>query len=294
LNSSNPFETAGNWYKANLHAHTTESDGMVSPTHLAGWYRSYGYDILAITDHGKVTDPAIVEEPDILCIPGAELSVGRSSSGGDFHVVALGLDDVSSFSNDMTLQDAVDAVQDAGGVSFVAHPYWSCLSVSDLDGVEGLRGIEVYNHGCELEIAKGFSSVHWDDLLLRGARLTAIAVDDCHRCGWDFFGGWTMIRTPTLTPEAVLDALRLGHYYCTMGPQILELRVSNGKVTVECTDAASIHFVANNQQGYCVHADHRPPLQGATYRLSGHERYVRVEVVSPSGLRAWSQPIFLT
>jgi len=32
---------------------------MVSPTHLAGWYRSYGYDILAITDHGKVTDPAI-------------------------------------------------------------------------------------------------------------------------------------------------------------------------------------------------------------------------------------------
>ena len=291
---SNPFECEGHWYKAALHAHSTESDGKLSPNQLAHWYRSYGYDVLAMTDHRKVTDPATVEEPGIFCLPGVELDMGTTASGGSFHVVALGIKDASAFSQDMTLQQAVSGVDDAGGISFVAHPYWSCLCVEDVDGVQGLLGVEVYNHGCELEIAKGFSSVHWDDLLLRGAKLTAIAVDDCHRCGWDFFGGWTMIRAPELSAEALVQALRKGHCYSTMGPEIHDLRLADGAISVECTDAAAIHFVANNQQGYCIHADQRPPLHGASYRLSGHERHVRVEIVSPTGLRAWSQPFFLS
>jgi hypothetical protein len=294
LEFSNPFDAEGNWYKANLHAHSTQSDGKLPPDGLARWYRNYGYDILALTDHGKVTDPQNVQEPDILCLPGAELDVGRAQSGSSYHVVALGISDASGFAREMSLTEAVSRVRDLGGLAYLAHPYWSCLCAPDVAEVQGLLGVEVYNHGCELEIAKGFSSVHWDDLLLRGERLTAIGVDDCHRAGWDFFGGWTMIRAMELTPEAVLEALRRGHCYATMGPVIHDLRVADGYVTVECSDAASIHFVGNHQTGDCVHADHRPPLRGAKYRLSGRERYVRVEIVGPTGLRAWSQPFFLT
>jgi hypothetical protein len=37
--------------KGNLHAHTTFSDGVRSPTRLVAAYESRGYDFLAITDH---------------------------------------------------------------------------------------------------------------------------------------------------------------------------------------------------------------------------------------------------
>ena len=290
---SDPFDAEGTWYKANLHSHSTQSDGMLSPNDLARWFRNYGYDILAITDHQKVTDPAMVRERGIFCLPGAELDVGKTESGCTFHLVALGIGEASEFTHDMTLQATLTRVDAAGGISYVAHPYWSCLCANDLLGAESLLGVEVYNHGCELEIGKGFSAVHWDDLLLRGAHLTTIAVDDCHRAGWDFFGGWTMIRAKQLSCEAILDALRKGHCYATMGPLIHDLRIEDGELSVECSDAASIHFIGNHQTGDCVHADQRPPLRGAKYHLSGHERYVRVEIIGPTGLRAWSQPFFL-
>jgi hypothetical protein len=38
-------------FKANLHAHTTRSDGNLSPAEVIDAYASRGYDILAITDH---------------------------------------------------------------------------------------------------------------------------------------------------------------------------------------------------------------------------------------------------
>lgn len=54
----NPYETV-NWdtwgsYKANLHTHSTVSDGDVDFRDMIEAYYSAGYDILAMTDHGTV------------------------------------------------------------------------------------------------------------------------------------------------------------------------------------------------------------------------------------------------
>ena len=38
-------------YKANLHCHSTLSDGKKTPEELREMYKSHGYSILAITDH---------------------------------------------------------------------------------------------------------------------------------------------------------------------------------------------------------------------------------------------------
>ena len=40
------------WYKGNLHTHTTRSDGKLSPDDTKRFYRSQGYDFLALTDTG--------------------------------------------------------------------------------------------------------------------------------------------------------------------------------------------------------------------------------------------------
>ena len=54
----NPYESV-DWstydtYKANLHAHTTASDGDVTLSDMVQAYYDAGYDILAITDHGVI------------------------------------------------------------------------------------------------------------------------------------------------------------------------------------------------------------------------------------------------
>lgn len=54
----NPYESV-DWstydtYKANLHAHTTASDGDVTLSDMVQAYYDAGYDILSITDHGVI------------------------------------------------------------------------------------------------------------------------------------------------------------------------------------------------------------------------------------------------
>ena len=44
-------------HKANLHTHTTQSDGHMTPTQVIDEYRSRGYSILALTDHNLCTWP---------------------------------------------------------------------------------------------------------------------------------------------------------------------------------------------------------------------------------------------
>ncbi|NIR03497.1 MAG: phosphotransferase, partial [Gemmatimonadales bacterium] len=65
----NPFESSGSWYRANLHAHTTLSDGDLSPEEAAEFYRRAGYQVLAITDHGRVTEVQ-ADRPGLLTISG--------------------------------------------------------------------------------------------------------------------------------------------------------------------------------------------------------------------------------
>lgn len=288
----NGFDAPGKWYKANLHAHTTQSDGKLSPAEVAIHYRRQGYDVLAITDHEKVTPCAEYCASDFLCLEGLEIGSGRSESGANFHIVGLGLPvGFDDRPNDHP-QSTLDAIAAAGGLGFIAHPYWSCLVAHDLLGLRHCLGIELINYGCEIEIGKGVSTVHWEDLLVRGERYLGLGVDDGHRCGWDFYGGFTMIRAEELSREALLAALRAGHFYASRGPLIHDLQVTDEAIRVECTPAAAINFYANNQQGWCIQKEDRPALTGARYLRTGRERYVRVEIVSETGLRAWSQPVW--
>ena len=42
---------SGNFYKANLHCHSTVSDGKLTPEELKQIYREQGYSAIAFTDH---------------------------------------------------------------------------------------------------------------------------------------------------------------------------------------------------------------------------------------------------
>ena len=57
----NPYASvdwsASGRFKANLHTHTTSSDGLLTPSDVIDRYHELGYAILAITDHDVVTYP---------------------------------------------------------------------------------------------------------------------------------------------------------------------------------------------------------------------------------------------
>ena len=56
----------GNWYKANLHCHTSVSDGCFSPERVKEEYKKRGYSIVAYTDHQLMVNHSYLADEDFL------------------------------------------------------------------------------------------------------------------------------------------------------------------------------------------------------------------------------------
>ncbi|HUT25905.1 MAG TPA: CehA/McbA family metallohydrolase [Sumerlaeia bacterium] len=289
----NPFESPGRWRKANLHTHTTTSDGNKPPAERAAQYREAGYAVLALTDHEATNDVTNLSSDDFLVLSGMETHPDCPGSAIPYHVVCLNVPHGMRCEGDVNAR--IRQVKDAGGEAFVAHPYWCGFDVNHLLPVEGAIGLEVFNTTC-CGCGKGFSSVHWDNLLERGEIVPALAVDDVHH-PHDVFQGWTMIKAEDLTVEAIMEALRTGAYYSSCGPEIFEARLVDGTVRVECSPASEIHFIAQGPFGRSVYTDgdgrrgRCSPIASAEFALSGEQKYVRVEIVDAHGRRAWTNPM---
>lgn len=103
--------------KTNLHTHSTQSDGRLTPAEVIGEYRDRGYGALALTDHDRCTFPWSKFGPDaeqggMLAIPGNELSRHH-------HTLCLFCEYVTQ-SRDW--DTALAGVGEAGGVAVIAHP----------------------------------------------------------------------------------------------------------------------------------------------------------------------------
>ena len=67
------FEPNMRFYKGNTHAHSTQSDGRLSPEEVFETYHSAGYDFLALTDHWVLTDEQ--DYRGMLVIPGVAVVI---------------------------------------------------------------------------------------------------------------------------------------------------------------------------------------------------------------------------
>lgn len=297
-----PFSSPGNWYRGNLHGHTTESDGAFTPAEYAAFYRGRGYHFAAVTDHWKVTDMSAFASADFAFVPGAELD-GHDPTSGMHHVLGLGIPALPARSAADTLQGTVDAIRALGGLAFIAHPYWSGQSARDLMTAHGYTGIEVWNGTCAMRWGKGLASVQWDELLAFGRPVLALASDDAHHRveqGDDVGLGWVVVRSETLSANAVLEALREGCFYASTGPEILAVRLerdaqaaagSGALAHVRCSPCRAIHFLCQGPMGRTVNAAPGGTLTEATLRLHRAARYLRVECVDAGGKTAWTNAL---
>ncbi len=228
-------------YRGNLHTHTTVSDGRKSPEAALAWYRDEGYDFVALTDHWK---PAGVRENDgVLVIPGVEFD-GTDPELGMYHIVGLDITESAERGSLCGPDAVVSYVSDCGGLAVLCHPYWCGMPSWAVARVEGVFAVEVFNSTCEVHIAKGLSTVHWDDTLAAGRRLWGVAVDDTHWGRHDYGGGWVMVQADELSIPALRGALLAGRFYSTSGPDIHDFVVDGGKAFAQTSPAARIAFVA--------------------------------------------------
>ena len=330
---ANPFSLPGQWYRGTLHLHTTNSDGFMPPERLIQHYQYAGWDFLALTDHWKVTEvPSAPAYADMTIIPGTEVDSGAGSSeiGTSYHIVGLDMKEViprqSGLKGTAAAQWYVDAIREQGGEAVIAHPYWSGLTLRDVEGVRRHMAIEAYNADTEVHIGRGNSTVLWDDLLSHGIPTLGLGVDDCHRPGYDSVRGWTVVRAPDRSVPSLMGALRAGHFYASSGPEIYDVQWEPGQpdadghpgpsvVRVRCSAARSITAVADGTKGARLNAGPfgaalrsrrlrgetgRPEgvyegelLNGAELLLTGRERYVRIQVEDVHGRCAWTNPLFV-
>jgi hypothetical protein len=317
--AGNPFDTDGDWLKAALHTHTRRSDGDLEPEAHVLHHEWRGFDVLAITDHWTLTSIRSTEH--LLVITGAELAVDPLAEGRYTEILAIGIDELPNdpggdrrhweridnydFKTFSDLSTAGAYIGTQGGVSFVAHPYWSGLPAELLIAAENVQGVELFNSSAERETGRGDSSYVWDLSLEAGKRLWAFATDDCHYPGFDVGDAWTMVRAPERSKEAVLESLRNGWTYASAGPLIHDVRAEEDSVEIRCSPARSVLLVSRYETGWMVRADDRGRQEEARV-LERDDRglvvrarfspstalpYRRLVVEDPLGRRAWTNPI---
>ena len=314
------LENRGNWYKGNMHMHTTISDGVLEPVEAIGIYRDAGYDFIAITDHRKVGH--LWQDDRFLILPGVEWDTGDAVNAPVYHILGIGMTrETADFYHGAPYEGAplgnvrggiwsgarsgrkryhphpqaiIDAIRAAGGIAILAHPAWSVMSPEEMYDLHGLTGAEIFNSvsGYPFNPGRDEASYYWDIWAKNGKLVNAIAGDDSHYYEGEHTKAFTMVNAPALHRDAIMEALQRGSFYASTGPRFhsIDLDTDTNTVTVECSrDVRAVVFKSNTpwpDDAYCE-------IDGAgraSYRLQYEDRYVRVELIGRDGRKAWSSP----
>lgn len=295
-----PFDKPGRFWRGNLHTHSSNSDGWKSPEEVCRLYQEAGYDFIALTDHFMerydyvISDTQPMRGDGFTTIIGAELHAGQTESSGIWHILAVGLplDFAPPADGENGPQIAARAVE-AGAYVAIAHPHWYTLTEADTEEMRNVHAVEIFN-GVAVDANDRADSWHLTDILLsQGHRYFACATDDCHfkPDRNEFMRGWVHVKSESLEPNALLAALKAGHYYSSTGPQIHDIQVVPGeKVTVRCSPVNSV-FVSG--RAAVAKYTHGQGLLEAELPIDNFDSpFCRVTVRDAFGQRAWSNPIW--
>jgi hypothetical protein len=280
---SSPYLASGyEWMRGNLHTHSTNSDGSLSPEDTARAYAEAGYGFLCLSDHDTLTWP--VDAPgDMVMLPGLEV-------GGGPHILAVNVE--KAIGPDAERQAVLDAIIAEGGMAVLNHPNWGYdfnhFPQAQMEALRGHAGIEIYNGVVDVLEGSALATDRWDQLLSRGYRVWGFAHDDLHH--HSMLGrAWLVAQARERTRAGVMEAIVEGRFYCSTGVDIRRISVSAVTISVQAPKAQRIRFI-----GAWGRLLHEADDCEAGYRIGGREGgYVRVECLGRGGRCAWSQPIFV-
>ncbi|MBR7108227.1 MAG: CehA/McbA family metallohydrolase [Lentisphaeria bacterium] len=285
-----------NVYKANLHTHSTTSDGKFSPQEMIDKYSAAGYDVLSLTDHGKHNDLSLYDHRGMTLIPGMELHPD-GPRGIRWHILALNITrDIPEGIPEADAQSVIDMINRVGGYPVVAHPYWCGFTSAEVMSLKNVPAIEVSNSSCRY-IGREFNMQLWDETLDAGKNYCALSVDDAHRPR-DLFRNWTMLCAKSNSVSDLADALKAGNYYATQGPEFTRIHFDGTAFEAEFTPCTTAILMSRRSTGRLTMVpDFEGP--GTTQVVTSmkvdvsdfpRDTYFRCQIADEDGRMAWSRP----
>jgi predicted metal-dependent phosphoesterase TrpH len=156
------------WSAADLHIHTTASDGVASPEMVLDWVCTRtDLAVIAITDHN--TNAGGIEAARLAADGGypVEVIVGQEVESADGHIIGLWTPDLVS--PRMPAAETVAAIHAQNGIAIAAHPFaprfWARAGLHRgdryvYDTVE-FDGIEIANSTPLLFLSNWFARFYW-------------------------------------------------------------------------------------------------------------------------------------
>jgi len=273
-------------FKANMHCHTTVSDGKYSPEEIKELYMRQGYSIIAYTDHCKFINYNHLSDENFLAINAIEVDINeKDKNWNDTKTYHLNLyatkNDITEvpplpeieYGNTNAINEYIKKRNKDNFLVCYNHPYWSLQTESEYRNLKGLFAMEIYNHGCEVEGLNGYSPVSYDEMLRSGQILNCFSADDNHNHDDDSFGGWIYVNSESLKYDDVINALNNGDFYSSQGPEIYEIFLEKNIITVKCS---SVEAVGIYLGGRNWHVKRGNGLTEATFEINENEKYFRI------------------
>ena len=281
------FKADKNVYKANMHCHTTVSDGALTPQQIKEKYKSAGYSIVAFTDHDVLENHSYLNDTDFLAINACEMEIVQTSQKLEkskvYHLNLYSQDSDRKHTPPLPEMDYDDidsinqyikARASEGFLVCYNHPYWSLQTYEDYSKLRGLFAMEIYNHNCE--VGDGYCGYHpqvYSEMLRSGGKIFCLSTDDNHNWVDDSFGGYIMINAASLQYSDIIDALERGDFYSSQGPEIHEISILEKKLRVCCSPVELIVVYTDSRVSYFKQES---GITEAEFELSGREEYIRV------------------
>ena len=212
----------GQFYKANLHCHSSVSDGNKTPEELKEHYKKLGYSIVAYTDHEVMIPHPELSDDTFLALNGAEMSVmperkpdvplGKMK-GCHFGVIALEPDNhimpcwhrskylrhnaeenrkkvlfddtLPDFEREYSPEGVSKMMQAFAKEGFFViynHPTVSFENYADYINYHGMHALEMFNGASICDGWDEYNPRVYDDILRSGRKLYCVGGDDNHNC----------------------------------------------------------------------------------------------------------------
>lgn len=319
----------GNFYKANLHAHSTLSDGAFCPEEMKATYKLRGYSVYAYTEHGKYYDMRYLDDKDFITLPSYEFDFRSWSEpafslyeGAPMHKDHMQCVHMNFFAIDpehvgpivknyeilgctkeemhqrtFTLDDVNEAIRRAHESGFFVslnHPHWSLNTNETCCKIEGIDALEILNGACQRTSDMDFASHVYRELAWKGRRIPCIAGDDNHGAR-HFFHAWTMIKAPKLDHKSIMAALKAGNCYASGGPEIKELYIEDGVLHIKTSEAQGIFYTtAGRRKTAALMEDNGDlPVTEAAFPILPEDIFFNVTVRDLRGRPAATRVYFL-
>lgn len=319
-------------YKANLHCHSTLSDGRKTPEQLKEMYKRNGYSILAITDHEYPKKHIELSDKDFILITGYESYIRPAHKydayGSEVHINFLSKDphNVSMVCYDERyikyipneLRETIRRVGESnlrvyspeyinymlrtakenGMIATYNHPFWSMEREADVLAYDGFCSMEMCNYSSYVENQAEYNAGLYDKLLCAGKRIACHSADDNHNrredgtVGCDSFGGFSMIMPKSFEYGAIVDAIEAGDMYSSMGPTFYEVSVEGNKVHIECSPVKHIAAFTGSKSPKFAFAPVGEFITNADFELDDRAKFLRVSITDGEGKHADTRGYF--